>query len=887
MQAAPTKKNLQGGQWLNVILLVAFLCLCLCGAALYFYQSHHIVQTVPLTPREENLLPIQKRPRLDGTFASTLRLKEDIPEGAFLFFRLRGQTDALECRFGNGEVRLATLLATSVVPLKSASLPADARQLIILKSPGCIEIFSNGVRLLATTLKRQEWRSLEWLSTDPAPVSKNDLSYQKIGSLFFSDNFMHGEGEMGEWKGVSGEWSVHALKTPVRSANPFSFMGKGEKALAMTGFWFWRNYRLSCAVQMLENSGFALRINCLDEAPDTKCDELRWELASKTLTLHGQSGDATHPLNLQPGKWYHVTLSCINGLLSASIDGISLLTQSTSSPLLGGKIGLVANGAVIFDDVLVEQTDNSLFHSPDAPLPAETIDTKGTRRIAFYNLDMSDSELSADLTLTPGSQAHLSLREATPGALQLTVAKAIDGQQTMKLEMPSGATSKSLAEIKEMQDEMLKLTLRAVGRDAFVICNGKTVAVSRLPQSWSGGASIELDWPAEGQPPALTSSPRFQAASPLPEISTHIATFSSERSMSNWNDPVREWLPSPNGKEFWHRSDFWSDVALSMNTSQLGDLAEYGLELGTTTTPQLPNTPFASISYNKETQKLTFTSGDTTASINVKPAACRSLGLERRADRILARLNGNLAWNVSADGIGPLILAGRIGKGATKSWAEAVSIRADGVHIDIFDKAPTDWIAAAGNWEVTNRWQCDPRWSFFSGVNPDGPACLWSKYTHGKNITMEYFMGPKMDRSRGNNEDKYAADHNLVIAADGQDIASGYSIMLGGWNNRGTQLVRQKEILAENKNAIIDKSGIHHRWYHVKVRKQGGNITVWLDGKLAANVTDPLPLAGNRFALWTWKNGIMVAQHRFSTDNAALVKEIDLPCKNTPITPYD
>ena len=882
MQEAPTNSKSHGSLWLNAILVVAFVCLCLCGVAFYLIQNRQTVQVEVVTPREDNLLPIQKRTRLDATFAATIRLRDALASDTALFFRMRGQTNALECRFGNGEARIATLLATSVVPLKSAALPADAQQLTIVKSPGSIEVFCDGIRLLATTLKRQEWRSLEWLSTDPAPISKNDLSYQKIGSLFFSDNFMHGEGEMGEWKGISGEWSVHALKTPVRSANPFSFMGKGENALAMTGFWFWRNYRLSCAVLALENSGFALRINCLDETTDAKHDELRWDHASKTLTLQGQSGEATHPLNLQGGKWYYVTLSCLNGLLAASIDGIPILAQYSPSPLLGGKIGLVANGAVIFDDVLVEQTDNSLFQPPNTMLPAEA----DRRRVTFYNLDMSDCELSADLTLTPGSQARLLLRESTTGALRLTAAKTLDGQQTMKLEMLSGATSKSLAEVNGIIDETLKLTLRAVGRDAFVLCNEKTAAVARLPQSWSGGAAIELDWPPEGQAPTLERQ-RVQAASPLPEISTNIATFSSERSMSNWNDPVREWLPASNGKEFWHRSDFWSDIALLMNTAQLGDLTEYGLELGTTTTPQLPEAPFARIAYNKEAQKLTFTCGDTTASLDVKPAACRSLGLERRADRILARLNGNLAWNVPADGISSLVLAGRIGKGTTKAWAEAVSIRADGVHIDIFDKAPTDWIAAAGNWEVTNRWQCDPRWSFFSGVNPDGPACLWSKFTHGKNISLEYFMGPKMDRSRGNNEDKYAADHNLVIAADGQDISSGYSIMLGGWNNRGTQLVRQKELLAENKDAIIEKAGIHHRWYHVKVRKQGGNITVWLDGKLAANVKDPLPLTGNRFALWTWKNGIMVAQHRFSTDSAAPVKEIDLPCKTTPATPYD
>ena len=383
----------------------------------------------PLPPRETGLSTLNRRTRLDTVFASTIRVKEhQLP----LFMRLAGQTDALECRFGNGEVRLGRLFADSVQPIQTAPLPETIEKLTIIKSPGCLEVFCDGIRLLGATVQRQNWRCLEWLTAAETTSQKPEISYQKIGSLFFSDNFMHGEGEMGEWKSVTGTWSVHALKTPVRSANPFSFMGKGENALATTGFWFWRNYRLSCALQPLEESGFALRINCFDD----KFDELKWDSATKTLFLHGNDADASIPLPLQQNKWYHVSIASINGYLLAEIDGKPLLSLCETSPIQGGQIGLVANGTVIFDDVVVEQTDSLAIQriANDTASPVDVVKENDGRHIVFYNLDMSDCELSSTLKLSPGSKATMTLRESISDSLQLVLQRKSDGSQSMKLE---------------------------------------------------------------------------------------------------------------------------------------------------------------------------------------------------------------------------------------------------------------------------------------------------------------------------------------------------------------------------------------------------------------------------------------------------------------------
>jgi hypothetical protein len=54
-----------------------------------------------------------------------------------------------------------------------------------------------------------------------------------------------------------------------------------------------------------------------------------------------------------------------------------------------------------------------------------------------------------------------------------------------------------------------------------------------------------------------------------------------------------------------------------------------------------------------------------------------------------------------------------------------------------------------------------------------------------------------------------------------------------------------------------------------------------------SSVTDPAPLVGDRFALWTWNNGIMVAQVRVSTDIDFSAAAAPVEPPRTPRTPYD
>jgi hypothetical protein len=372
-----------------------------------------------------------------------------------------------------------------------------------------------------------------------------------------------------------------------------------------------------------------------------------------------------------------------------------------------------------------------------------------------------------------------------------------------------------------------------------------------------------------------------------------VETFTHEQSMQNWNSPVLAWTPDYTSSVplYWHRSDFWRDVSATADIAGLQEVdgvQTWGVSLATEGDTdgsaehrwELYLTPGAK-------ELLVRCPGKEPAGIPLA-TPLHSLTLERLGNRLLAKENGRVVWHeqLPAGGDG-LMRVGRMGRGATDEWAQAVEIRADSVRTYSFKEAPVDWLPACGEWKVTNRWQCDPRWSFFSGVQLGNPACLWNKRQHGENVTIEFFVGPKMDRERGKWYE-YAADFNAVICADGQDIASGYSFMFGGWDDRGSQIVRGHEILAENRRIVIPrKSSTHRRWFHVKLRKRGKQLTFWVDGALVGSVRDENVLPGNRFGLWTWNNGIMVAQVRVATDGEMPSVSMETPPKSRPKIPYD
>ncbi len=197
-----------------------------------------------------------------------------------------------------------------------------------------------------------------------------------------------------------------------------------------------------------------------------------------------------------------------------------------------------------------------------------------------------------------------------------------------------------------------------------------------------------------------------------------------------------------------------------------------------------------------------------------------------------------------------------------------VDVRCDNVHDFMFEKAPADWIVGGGEWQVANRWTCDPRWSWMCGRS-ESVAALWTVDEYHGDFTAEFFTAFKMQGQARPVAGRYPhpGDINVTVAADGLDPASGYSFIYSGWGGKWTRILRKGKIVGgTNKFAI--RGDVHRRWFHVKVRRKGGRVELYVDDELVRAFTDRDPISGGRIALWSFDNQLVVARVRICAERA-------------------
>jgi hypothetical protein len=873
-------------------------------------------------PPEIALLTVQRTmTRLEPTFATSFTLETPLPDCGPLQLTFLGQNTRVDLLWTESGLNLNTQTGKKEHQfLPWSSPPQPGQRFTVVKTTTTIAAYCNGVFLAGTVVSPQQWRQLKWLAPgDRKSIPK--LSYQKIGTLLFNDDFMHSDGALGEWKALSGTWSVHSLQTPVRSANPFSFIGKGDAAEAAVGYWFWRNYRLQCAIQPLNAPRLGLKFCCFD---DKTYYTLQWEKASgaedspaQLSLLRTADGEekmlASIPLPQTLRSWYDFSISQQEGLLEVCIGGNILLQAIDPQPLLGGGIALLSSGSegAVFDDVKVSPCDSLRLLCPGGlpaapPLlwqyekstPPAIPDAEALTCHSLWlpQPELVNAELRVEFAALPQNHERyeLSLRHNGIQEILFQFAKAQDSaayQAAIILRQLGRDTVLASADcqIPVAGDGLYRLTLQVRGSDAWGSCNGQTLCYAAGLPSLAAGQAAVRQFTLDGD-----RLPGWRAIScalqpPLAPPLERIAMFTHEESMRLWNDPVLEWERS--GELFWYRGDFWQDVNASLDLRQVQKFStatSWGILFGTQAKDSSANVAIARLTYQPASKTLQLQIEDSiVASLNC-PESPADLTLQRCGTLLLVKQDGKLLWNHPLpERLHGLCLVGRIGYGNTPAWANALTILANGITSYSFQEAPAAWTTASGTWEITNRWQCDPRWSFFSGVNLEGPACLWNKFQHGDRVSFDFFVGPKMDSERGKKYE-YAGDFSLVLGADGRDISSGYSFMFAGWDNRGSQIVRQKKIMVENPAVTIPRSSaIHRQWFHLKIRKNHDRLTFWADGKLVGTCQDSEPLPGRRFGLWTWKNGFMIAQFRVSSDDYSPAPESVTEVPVLPKTPYN
>ena len=223
-----------------------------------------------------------------------------------------------------------------------------------------------------------------------------------------------------------------------------------------------------------------------------------------------------------------------------------------------------------------------------------------------------------------------------------------------------------------------------------------------------------------------------------------------------------------------------------------------------------------------------------------------------------------------------------------------------------FSKAPADWRVAEGVWEIANRWECDPRWSFLVGT-PDGwrpgrtrnkPVVIWHKRSFPGDMAVEFFIAPRMNpTSEGLRRYEWVRDFNVTIGADGRDVSSGYTFMFAGFENTRSAILKGGKVIAETRDSRATFPRIsmtaHQYWYRVRVSRSGTELRYRVYFSRNSTplvdlvVDDPEPLTGDRVAVWSYDCSVVVARLRIAGSVDGGLEPPDFPVPERCRTPYD
>jgi len=397
-----------------------------------------------------------------------------------------------------------------------------------------------------------------------------------------------------------------------------------------------------------------------------------------------------------------------------------------------------------------------------------------------------------------------------------------------------------------------------------------------------------------------------------PLVTTN-AIFENELLMGQWANETGEWYV-PDGKLLvdgkpatllWHRCQFPGDVELAVEPREIQDKdPKFELALSVAKDGQGRNNGYvfryrcgetgAGGSRHSTIQLQRQGELKTEKTLYDDPRQLSSMALRRCGKYLVGLLDGRPVIQFRDEN--PLVgnKVAYYTQGVVLR-SEATKITSDNFRNDLFSRAPVSW-RTAGNViaEVTNRWQCDPRWSFFCLKNDlrKGPkaAALWSKYLYPGDVTMEFYVGNKMEGERGQPY-TYVRDINVTLCSDGSDLGKGYTFQWGGDNNCLSRIMRDGVEVKRSGEHIPTDMTYHRYWFTYRVEKQGGHLNFRVldsSGRKHCELTydDPQPLQGNHLAIWIYNHAIMLSRVRISGDGGNVAEHPDW--RPEPLkTPYD
>jgi len=738
---------------------------------------------------------------------------------------------------------------------------------------------------------------------------------------------------------------------PSMSANAFRYSATGRPALTVTGQYTWDLYSLAASLRGAPGGQMGLVFGYRDEKNYTL---FRW--SARPAPLESAAGSAEllavvdgQEVPLQrallgylPDQWYRVEATLGWGWAEVAIDGHMLLSVADRR-LAGGAVGLWASSEAetLFDDVLVAEsaafqerfkgpvsTWNSWDFLNVCPALADGTEAEGLELAAgteggqaiFGSSRWANCLVRAEILPQSGQCALLFhyrdaanysglSYDAEKGRIELL---GVSNGQVTRLDTAEARLEPSMHRFEVRMDRGLVRATIDGGHELFAWQTDHQEGGSGVARSGRAGLAV---W--DGRVLVRGVSVQLLAEiEPLPVVNP---IFATDAEMGTWSTWQGDWATESvgQGKDAatvrWHRARFSGDVQLLVEMGDIPkDKGELELDLSMAKTGEKSANGYILQLIRPAPPELVKAAGDGQS----RPGAA-GLILTRNGAKVAEAVVPEMDhfWTVALRKAGPFVV-GSVNSRELVAWRDpdpltgqkvawksrGIKVDEDGfrvycpaVHNDTFDRAPVGWRVAEGLWEVTNRWQCDPRWSFFSGRSSSRQkklAALWSKHEFSDDAVVEFFAGIKMDQARGG-QYQYARDINCTLSADGRDLSSGYSFLFGGFDNDHSAILRKgQEVIRTSPSggsAVIPRTGgIHHRWFYIRAERKGAQLHFTVDGGRLVDLswTDPDPLPGKRLAIWTWDCGIIFSRVRASGPGCEALEPLDFVPGLKCLSPY-
>jgi len=475
------------------------------------------------------------------------------------------------------------------------SRPTERLELALQRTPWSIVLYCNRVECARAELPATA-DSAVGTQVYGQGVNLAEVALQPTDELYFADDFMRTDEQLGGWELLTGRWENNQQGSKSsRSANAFSFRSLGDAdALVATGYPFWSDYCAQAAVRCDSDGAVGLAVGIADERNYYR---LRWTSVDAPdggsvrlqRVFDGQVTDLTPPLpgGFRPRVWYKLQLALAGGRLMAWIDRQPLCDVAVQA-FGEGRVGLwtdrgqnetAENSGALFDDVVIRSwpifSDDFRQSSQGRwqPLqgdwkltsgPTGAVEAPASGTLLSTVADFTDSWFEADVRTASGSVGLVLNGDGRGGGYGLICSAT--GSQLVKL---TAADPQVLASSDQGLSAQQWHRL-AIGWDHGLL-RCRLDGVPLLDGFDLNHPTGRLGFLTQGTVEAAFDNVTVQLRPTYFDLPPQLPSdFVNDEYMTTWAAPGAAWIEVAGSPARWHKGFFFGDRAVSFRIPGFG-----------------------------------------------------------------------------------------------------------------------------------------------------------------------------------------------------------------------------------------------------------------------------------------------------------------------------